>query len=254
MVTTLPSSSETVTDENGSTITTTPETVTDEDGNVVTDENGNNVTPTTTASTTTTTTTTTVCSPEPRKVISMTIRDETTFEPVAGAVVNISSTERSMTYLFASHYTNIDGKIEEFGSDNGIYSVSVTAAGYISQDEDIIVDCANIDCEDCVASFTLDLTPISSINNTDTTTTTTPEPVTDEEGNTVTDEYGSTVTTTPEAVTDNEGNVVTDESGNNVTVTTTTTPEPVTDEEGNVVTDEYGSTVTTTPEAVTDDE
>ena len=162
-----------VTDDDGSTVTTpptstTPEPVTDEEGNLVTDEDGSTVTTptstttvsTTLSTTTATTTTAALCSPEPRKIISLTIRDEITLEPVAGALVNISSIEGSLSQQFASHHTNIDGNIEELSSENGIYSVSVSASGYISQDEDITVDCDNIDCQDCVTSFSLDLTSI----------------------------------------------------------------------------------------------
>jgi len=150
------------------TTTTTGTVVTNENGNIiVTDENGSpdttiplSTTQTTTTTSTTTTTTSAVCTSDPSKVLSVTVITEETSEPVSGATVTISSAEGSIHQQFASYRTNIDGKVEEHSADNGVFTLSVSATGFISQTEDVSVECENIGCQDCVTEFTLSLVSV----------------------------------------------------------------------------------------------
>merc|ERR1719470_711884 len=116
----------------------------------------------TTTKTTTTTTTTPFCLTKPKKMILITILDKETAEPLAGASVNISTSE-----LSASHQSTIAGLVEDFTLESGVFSVSVAHAGYIAKQEDVTVDCVSIECENCENSFSINLEKISSINITD---------------------------------------------------------------------------------------
>merc|ERR1712106_531303 len=128
-------------------------------------------TPTTTTITTTTTTATTtttpLCSNQPKKIILVQILDKETEDPLAGASVNITTSEVRTAQQFSSHHSTTDGMVEDFTLESGMFTVSVGLHGYISKHQDVTVDCVSLECANCEDTFIINLEKISSDNITD---------------------------------------------------------------------------------------
>merc|ERR1719431_1800007 len=95
------------------------------------------------------------------------IVDKATEEPLAGASVNISSSAASTAQQFSSHHSTVDGMVEDFTLESGVFTVAVGMDGYIAKQEDVTVDCVSMTCDNCENTFTINLEKISNTNITD---------------------------------------------------------------------------------------
>merc|ERR1719481_321708 len=86
-----------------------------------------------------------------------------------------------MFQFFGTYRTNLDGKITEQTTKSGKFSLLASSEGYISQTEDILLDCTNINCEDCSIDLSVDLDPIH-LHNEDSSET---DPVDPEDPNAI---------------------------------------------------------------------
>merc|ERR1719250_152885 len=95
-------------------------------------------------------------------MIFITVLEKDSSAPVEGATVNMISPDMN-----ATHITTIQGMVEDFNMEPGVFTVTTSHPGYISKQEDITVDCVSMTCDNCENTFTINLEKISNANITD---------------------------------------------------------------------------------------
>ena len=99
------------------------------------------------------------CTSHPEKVLILTVMQNFTDIYVEGAEVNITSASSFFTF----HSTKMGEVVTQGFPENTSLVISVSADGYMAQQQAFDLECQNIGCDNCEVRVTLELDPVVTL-------------------------------------------------------------------------------------------